>query len=149
MEAKVDAVGVGFPVHFSSVYNTDYEKLYRLDSPEIPGVACAWSTKHQRTGDFVIISSMKRQEWTDIITQGRGDADHWVTGYTIQYSDDGMNWTHYNYGTTIEGNSDRNTKKMHTFTAPIVARAIEITIAKYHGHPSMRFGALFRADAEN
>ena len=149
MEAKVDAVGVGFPVHFSSVHNYDHDTLYRLDSSEIPGVACAWSTKHARAGDFVIISSMKRQEWTDIITQGRGDYDQWVTGYTIEYSVDGMHWSHYNYGTTIEGNSDRNTKKVHTFTAPIVARAIKITIASYYDHPSMRFGALFRDDAAN
>ena len=50
------------------------------------------------------------QNVSGIVTQGRRDADSWVTAYTVKASEDGITWTDVGCGGDIEGNANRGTK---------------------------------------
>ena len=50
------------------------------------------------------------QNVSGMVTQGRRDADSWVTAYTVKASEDGITWTDVGCGGDIEGNANRGTK---------------------------------------
>eukprot|EP00057_Strongylocentrotus_purpuratus_P011619 XP_011666093.1 PREDICTED: lactadherin-like [Strongylocentrotus purpuratus] len=80
---------------------------------------------------------------TAITTQGRSNADQWVTSYTISSSFDNMAWTEYLnvYSGSVEifpGNYDRDSHVTHTLARPIVGRSFRIHPKTNHGHVSLR-----------
>ena len=48
-----------------------------------------------------------------MIIQGRGDADHRVSSFQLQYTTDGFKWLSYKNGIKLSGAVDRNTKVVH------------------------------------
>ncbi|XP_030837357.1 lactadherin-like [Strongylocentrotus purpuratus] len=80
---------------------------------------------------------------TAITTQGRNNADQWVTSYTISSSFDNTDWTDYLnvYSGSVEifpGNYDRDSHVTHTLARPIVGRSFRIHPKTNHGYISLR-----------
>ena len=74
---------------------------------------------------------------TQIITQGRGDYDQWVTTYVIYYKDVNNQWVK---SQEFKGNADRNTFQVNNLT--IDTSALRIYPLTWSGHPSMRVGLI-------
>ncbi|XP_030834308.1 EGF-like repeat and discoidin I-like domain-containing protein 3 [Strongylocentrotus purpuratus] len=80
---------------------------------------------------------------TAITTQGRNDADQWVTSYTCSSSFDDTAWTNYLnvYSGSVEifpGNYDRNSHVTQTLARPIVGRSFRIHPKTNHVQISLR-----------
>ncbi|XP_013401556.1 uncharacterized protein LOC106167348 [Lingula anatina] len=79
---------------------------------------------------------------TGIATQGAKDVDNmqWVGGYTIDYSEDGMNWTHYDNGNQLAGNTDFNKVVLNTFKYPFLAQHVRLypNTSTCHNNCSLR-----------
>lgn len=57
---------------------------------------CAWLSKFQDNSQWLQIDLKQVMVVSGILTQGRCDADEWVTKYSVQYrSDDKLNWIYY------------------------------------------------------
>ena len=78
-----------------------------------------------------------------VITQGRQDADQWVTSYTLQYSPDNVNDFYvrdvHNAIGLFPGNTDRNTRVENFVPPGIVAKSVKLTVMSWREHISMRF----------
>ena len=74
-----------------------------------------------------------------VITQGRRDADQWVTEYQVKTTKDGSTWTSVG---TFSGNSDRNTKVKQMFAKPVEAKAVRFVVKKWRDHACMRAALL-------
>ena len=70
-----------------------------------------------------------------VTTQGRADADQWVTAYDLAHSLDSTTWTVFG---NLVGNTNRNTRV--TRAVNVVARYLRFTPTAYTGYPSMRVG---------
>lgn len=81
-----------------------------------------------------------------MITQGRQNANQWVTSYQVVYSYNGIKWYKVDGGRLFTGNSDRNTQVRHMFRRPVWARTIRIVPHSWHAHISLRFDFLFKCD---
>ena len=84
-----------------------------------------------------------------VVTQGKNGADEWVTRYTCEYSQhasasgsNSAHWTPVDLGHVFHGNSDRGTKVASTFSVPVVAQKVKITVVAWHGEISMRAGVV-------
>ena len=55
----------------------------------------AWSAKTNDGKQWLQIDFGELVRVTKVATQGRQDADQWVTKYTLSYSLDGMHWAEY------------------------------------------------------
>ncbi|XP_013401542.1 uncharacterized protein LOC106167339 [Lingula anatina] len=83
------------------------------------------------TGDsnpWIQVSFSELFIFTGIATQGAKDVDNmqWVGGYTIDYSEDGMNWTHYDNGNQLAGNTNFNKVVLNTFKDPFLAQHVRL-----------------------
>ncbi|EFA75554.1 discoidin II [Heterostelium album PN500] len=102
----------------------------------------AWcALTNDAPNQFVTLSSTEPVEFIGVCTQGRGDADQWVTSYQVKYTLDGSNWVN---GPSLNANNDRHTIVTNRFQTPIIARSIAIHPLTYFGHISMRFDAIFK-----
>lgn len=54
----------------------------------------AWSSRHKNHNQWLQIDMGKSMKVTGINTQGRQDADQWVTAYYILYSSDGARFSY-------------------------------------------------------
>uniref|UniRef100_A0A3B3SU38 F5/8 type C domain-containing protein n=1 Tax=Paramormyrops kingsleyae TaxID=1676925 RepID=A0A3B3SU38_9TELE len=60
------------------------------------GFGCAWLSKFQDSSQWLQIDLKEVNVVSGILTQGRCDADEWVTKYSLQYrSDKNLNWIYY------------------------------------------------------
>ncbi|XP_038060463.1 lactadherin-like [Patiria miniata] len=88
--------------------------------------------------DFVGIVTI-----TGLITQGRGDANFWVTEYQVTYSDDGQSWNNVTDadGTPIKfpGNKDSNTLVTTSLPFALRTRILRIHPTEWHWSCCMRF----------
>ncbi|XP_078371407.1 uncharacterized protein LOC144655059 [Oculina patagonica] len=80
---------------------------------------------------------------TRVATQGRSDYAYWVTNYTLQYSNNGVNFQNYreqgqNVDKEFDGNTDQDTVVYHVLNPPIIARYIRFRPVAWNGHISMR-----------
>ena len=67
--------------------------LGRLNSKVFPG---SWRAATNDDNQWLQVDlSNHRILVTRVATQGRHNAIHWVTNYTLQYSDDGVNFQYY------------------------------------------------------
>ena len=58
----------------------------------------SWSVRHRRHGEWLQVSFGSSSTCKGVATQGRQDANQWVTRYTLSYSKDGMRFYPYNEG---------------------------------------------------
>lgn len=57
---------------------------------------CAWLSKFQDNSQWLQIDLTEVMVVSGIMTQGRCDADEWITKYSVQYrSDEKLNWIYY------------------------------------------------------
>ncbi|XP_023933276.1 uncharacterized protein LOC106180186 [Lingula anatina] len=65
---------------------------------------------------------------TGVATQGSNDPDNqqWVRNYALEYSENGVNWTQYENGTQLTGNSNFNAVVLNTLTYPILAQYVRM-----------------------
>ena len=130
--------------------------LSMLDSPHAwsaQSAVAAWMTIDLQTSHMGISTWGLRV--SGVVTQGKNDADEWVTRYTCEYSShasasgsNSAHWTPVDLGHVFHGNSDRGTKVASTFSARVVARKVKITIVAWHGdqHARGRGSCAGRAD---
>ncbi|KAG7215265.1 hypothetical protein INR49_022642 [Caranx melampygus] len=68
------------------------------------GFGCAWLSKFQDNSQWLQIDLTEVKVVSGILTQGRCDADEWITKYSVQYrTDDKLNWIYYKDQTGTTG----------------------------------------------
>lgn len=111
------------------------------------GFGCAWLSKYQDNSQWLQIDLREVKVVSGILTQGRCDADEWITKYSIQYrSDEKYNWIYYKDQTgnnrVFYGNSDRTSSVQNLLRPPIVARYIRILPLGWHTRIALRLELL-------
>lgn len=126
---------LGLPVTYSSHWPGLY--FWRLDSPT------SWSARYNNGEQWIQIASPIRLKWIGVVTQGRKNANQWVTSYKVFTSDDGTTWEEVDNGKSFDGNNDRNSHERHWFDDPVCARAIRLVPKSWRGHISLRFDFIY------
>ncbi|XP_072033086.1 uncharacterized protein [Amphiura filiformis] len=108
--------------------------------------AGGWSAFTNDANQWVQVNLLSQKEVTGVITQGRQDADEWVTRYRVQYSVDAINWQ-YVLATNTQpqifvGNTDRNTAVTNFFVTSLTTQYIRINPTEWNNHISMRMELL-------
>ena len=67
----------------------------RLNKIPAKGKAGAWCAKSNDGNQWLQISFGRETTVTKVATQGRYDADQWVTSYSLSHSVDGVHWAWY------------------------------------------------------
>ncbi|KAG7215272.1 hypothetical protein INR49_022638 [Caranx melampygus] len=121
----------------------------RARPSERPGLRLCWLSKFQDNSQWLQIDLTEVKVVSGILTQGRCDADEWITKYSVQYrTDDKLNWIYYKDQTgnnrirhvmnhcdltdtfhssssssavVFYGNSDRSSSVQNLLRPPIVA----------------------------
>lgn len=111
------------------------------------GFGCAWLSKYQDNNQWLQIDLQEVKVVSGILSQGRCDADEWITKYSVQYrSDDKLNWIYYKDQTgnnrVFYGNSDRTSSVQNLLRPPIVARYIRILPLGWHTRIALRLELL-------
>ena len=71
-------------------------KQARLYFPGGPGIAGSWSSRANDANQWLQIDlGIQNAKVTGLASQGRADADQWVTKYKLQYSPDGVHFYFY------------------------------------------------------
>ncbi|KAK2853822.1 hypothetical protein Q5P01_006483 [Channa striata] len=111
------------------------------------GFGCAWLSKFQDNSQWLQVDLREVMVVSGILTQGRCDADEWVTKYSVQYrTDEKLNWIYYKDQTgnnrVFYGNSDRSSSVQNLLRPPIVARFIRILPLGWHTRIALRLELL-------
>ncbi|XP_024858382.1 retinoschisin 1a [Kryptolebias marmoratus] len=111
------------------------------------GFGCAWLSKFQDNSQWLQIDLKQVMVVSGILTQGRCDADEWVTKYSVQYRmDEKLNWIYYKDQTgnnrVFYGNSDRSASVQNLLRPPIVARYVRILPLGWHTRIALRLELL-------
>ncbi|KAM4592958.1 retinoschisin 1a [Odontesthes bonariensis] len=111
------------------------------------GFGCAWLSKVQDNVQWLQIDLKEVMVVSGILTQGRCDAEEWITKYSVQYrTDDKLNWIYYKDQTgnnrVFYGNSDRSSSVQNLLRPPIVARYIRILPLGWHTRIALRMELL-------
>ncbi|KAM9408265.1 retinoschisin 1a [Pholidichthys leucotaenia] len=111
------------------------------------GFGCAWLSKFQDNKQWLEIDLREVMAVSGILTQGRCDADEWVTKYSVQYrTDEKLNWIYYKDQTgnnrVFYGNSDRSSSVQNLLRPPIIARYIRILPLGWHTRIALRLELL-------
>ena len=100
-----------------------------------------WSPASNDAGkEWFQIDSGEVQSIVGIVTQGRRDANIYVTEYSVKASVDGISWSDVQCGRVFKGNADHTTKVKKLFREPISARYIRIYPQAWQGTIGMRAG---------
>ena len=67
----------------------------RLNFKAGGGKLGGWSSRHNNGNQWIQVALGRYTKLTSIATQGRNDANQWVTRYKLQYSEDGVNFQYY------------------------------------------------------
>lgn len=79
---------------------------------------CAWLSKYQDTNQWLQIDLKEVGVISGIMTQGRCDADEWMTKYSVQYrTEENLNWVYYK--DTTGNNRVRRTFKSRPTACPV------------------------------
>ncbi|XP_010884762.1 retinoschisin 1a [Esox lucius] len=111
------------------------------------GFGCAWLSKFQDNSQWLQIDLKEVMVVSGILTQGRCDADEWITKYSVQYrADNNLNWIYYKDQTgnnrVFYGNSDRSSSVQNLLRPPIVARYVRILPLGWHTRIAIRMELL-------
>ena len=81
----------------STQWNSNYAaKQARLHFPGGGGKAGSWSSRPNDANEWLQIDlGITNAKVTGLASQGRADADQWVTKYKLQYSHDGVHFYFY------------------------------------------------------
>ncbi|CAL8252196.1 unnamed protein product [Merluccius merluccius] len=111
------------------------------------GFGCAWLSKYNDQHQWLQIDLQEVAVVSGVLTQGRCDADEWVTKYSVQYrSVDTLNWIYYKdqsgNNRVFYGNADRTSTVQNLLRPPIVARYIRVLPLGWHTRIAMRMELL-------
>uniref|UniRef100_A0A8D3BB74 Retinoschisin 1 n=1 Tax=Scophthalmus maximus TaxID=52904 RepID=A0A8D3BB74_SCOMX len=111
------------------------------------GFGCAWLSKFNDQYQWIQIDLKEVGVVSGILTQGRCDADEWITKYSIQYRTvETLNWIYYKDQTgnnrVFYGNSDRSSTVQNLLRPPIVARYVRLLPLGWHTRIAMRMELL-------
>ena len=67
----------------------------RLNKIPSSGKAGAWCTRTNNGNEWLQVNFERETSVTKVATQGRYDADHRLTSYSLSYSVDGSHWAWY------------------------------------------------------
>ncbi|XP_022252614.1 hemocytin-like [Limulus polyphemus] len=104
-----------------------------------------WVAQVNDQKQFVEIRFPDIRELSGIITQGREDADNWVTNFAVLYTADDKKWisARNNVGNKVfKGNTDRNSLVYNVFDTSINAITVRIVPLEFYGAISMRLELL-------
>ena len=79
----------------STSYGANYVPQFGRLNQIVSGKAGAWCAKSNDGNQWLQISFGRQTTVTKVATQGRYDADHRVTSYSLSYSVDGAHWVWY------------------------------------------------------
>ena len=80
----------------STSYNADHIPQFgRLNKIPASGKAGPWCAKSNDGNQWLQVSFGRQTTVTKVATQGRYDANQWVTSYSLSYSVDGAHWVWY------------------------------------------------------
>ncbi|XP_076582629.1 retinoschisin-like [Chaetodon auriga] len=129
---------------YTSWYSSWVPSKARLNNQ---GFGCAWLSKFNDLHQWIQIDLKEVGVVSGILTQGRCDADEWITKYSIQYRTvDTLNWIYYKDQTgnnrVFYGNSDRSSTVQNLLRPPIVARYVRLLPLGWHTRIAMRLELL-------
>ncbi|XP_071343151.1 retinoschisin-like [Trachinotus anak] len=129
---------------YSDWYSSWIPNKARLNNQ---GFGCAWLSKFNDQYQWIQIDLKEVGVVSGILTQGRCDADEWITKYSIQYRTvETLNWIYYKDQTgnnrVFYGNSDRSSTVQNLLRPPIVARYIRLLPLGWHTRIAMRMELL-------
>ncbi|XP_063056333.1 retinoschisin-like isoform X2 [Engraulis encrasicolus] len=141
---SADQISCNKPEHYVGWYSSWTADKARLNSQ---GYGCAWLSKFQDTSQFLQVDLKEVGVVSGILTQGRCDADEWITKYSVQYrSNESFNWVYYKDTTgnnrVFYGNSDRTSTVQNILRPPIVARYIRLLPLGWHTRIAIRMELL-------
>ncbi|KAL4222951.1 Mucin-5B [Mactra antiquata] len=119
----------------------------RLYGDKDGSFAGAWVAGENNLKQYIQVDFLAPYYVGGVVTQGRTDANQWVTKYEIFYSTDGKHYQSVprsvvdNTPMVFTGNSDRNTPETHMFPL-VAARWIRIHPLEWHESIAMRFNML-------
>jgi hypothetical protein len=94
-------------------------------------------------GQWIQVSCELPKFWTDVILQGRGDADQWVKNIKVSWTLNGKLWEKVDEDKVFEANSDRNQNVRIRFSGSVYARALRIYPQSFNGAIALRFDAIY------
>ncbi|EDO33337.1 predicted protein, partial [Nematostella vectensis] len=101
-----------------------------------------WAAKHNDNKQWLQLDLKSYKTVTRIATQGRKDANQWVTSYRVEYSQDGSVFSSYQHNgkdVIFTGNRDRGSVVLHSFDPPITnVRMLRLLPLTWHSHISLR-----------
>ncbi|XP_073794420.1 retinoschisin 1b isoform X1 [Danio rerio] len=111
------------------------------------GFGCAWLSKAQDSSQWLQVDLLQVRVVSGILSQGRCDADEWITKYSLQYrSEEHLNWVYYKDQTgnnrVFYGNTDRSSTVQNLLRPPIVARYLRILPLGFHTRIALRMELL-------
>ncbi|XP_068599952.1 retinoschisin-like [Brachionichthys hirsutus] len=111
------------------------------------GFGCAWLSKFNDQHQWIQIDLEEVRVVSGILTQGRCDADEWITKYSVQYrTEETLNWIYYKDQTgnnrVFYGNADRSSTVQNLLRPPIVSRYIRLLPLGWHTRIAMRMELL-------
>ena len=102
----------------------------------------AWSADGSDTMPWIEANFNGLKTVSAITTQGRHDADEWVTSYTVTYAHSSGNWGDVTDTTgntlTFTANTDRSTAVTNSMPDGVVATNVRLWPVTWKGHVSMR-----------
>ena len=125
-------------IFYSSVYQGD-RYGYRYGSGRLNS-AVSWVAVGD--GQYMQIDLRTVKVIPGVVTQGRHDANQWVTAFSVEVSLDGNSWKAVQCGNWFQGNSDRDTMLKTEFDVPVKARYVKIVPKEWSGFIAMRAGVL-------
>ncbi|KAG7228873.1 hypothetical protein INR49_008651, partial [Caranx melampygus] len=116
---------------YSGWYSSWIPNKARLNNQ---GFGCAWLSKFNDQYQWIQIDLQEVGVVSGILTQGRCDADEWITKYSIQYRTvETLNWIYY---------KDQTGNNRNLLRPPIVARYIRLLPLGWHTRIAMRMELL-------
>ncbi|XP_076091893.1 uncharacterized protein LOC143063566 isoform X3 [Mytilus galloprovincialis] len=97
-----------------------------------------WTPTHDGK-QYIQATFSKPQMIDNIITQGVDNMQQWVTKFSIQYSQDCVNWQQLQNPKEFIANTDDKTKVTNKFGCPVFAKCVRVYPSDWHNHSGLRF----------
>ncbi|XP_011663055.2 uncharacterized protein LOC589087 [Strongylocentrotus purpuratus] len=132
----------------STQYDSNHgPRRARLNLPVSGALKGGWSALTLDHSQWLQVDLSGTYRVAGIITQGRADANQWVTSYRVAHSLNGIDFNTIQIAASQQekvfiGNSDRTTQVTHYFSPPLTTRFIRVLPTMWFGHISLRMELL-------
>jgi len=111
----------------------------KADSGRLNMAGSNWIADGSDTNPYFQVDLGRIEIVSAVASQGRQDFPQWVLTYSIQYSNDNVNFTDYNGGAVFTANTNQNTIVRNDFSPLIRARYIRILPLSFNTRVAGRF----------